>query len=926
MSRFDCGGGNAKILSVDFNMSDKKRMIRYRLAIFPLFVVSCMLSFFGTPSNASAQSTCTQTLSVGANIASAVSNAANGSVICLNSGSYGSVNLFDISRSGYVTVQSTTNKDASISPQVGNTDYVRFESLTISGFVLQNSCSTHVQWVNNNFSGQGLTLSNDGCGDLDTTIDGNSFTAFDVDGGYEGRVSLVYGSGITLTNNFFGDGGASDGVQLLGNVSNVNVGPGNTFSGILESLCGDVHCDAIQLYGAGSGIIIEKNLFENGDTFIMAPDGSSGVTVRNNIFDGNGVSYSDKIQFGTASSPIFEHNTLRNIRASFDSKTENPASTNVIARNNILIDGSLWKTAGGNGCSSCSFTYNLFDSSSNASGTNNVIGTPIFAGGSNPNWSGWQLASGSPGKNAGNDGLDMGTLYYGIPDTTPPTSPTNLSATSTSQSSITVSWTASADDTGVAQYQVERCTGLSCSSFTQVGTPTASPFVDTGLTPNTVYNYHVRATDAAGNLSGWSNVVGATTQASDTTPPTAPTSLSATATSSSTIDLTWTASTDNVGVTSYQVERCQGSGCTNFSQITNQPSTNYQDTGLSASTLYRYQVRAVDGAGNNSSFSNIASAMTPALPATITLWPASTIPLVAADSDSSSVELGVKFTSDIAGSVLGIRFYKGPGNTGTHTGSLWTTSGTRLATVTFTGETASGWQQMLFSTPVSTTPGTTYIASYYAPSGHYANNANYFSSAYDNAPLHAPSSPSSGGNGVYLYGSGGGFPNQNYQATNYWVDIVFAPQQAQSQSCNTITTGNFSQSAYNSYGAPFDAFQTSTNLLDAKCTSSDTHTINLTTGITRDTTRIVYTKGYWYDPVTTSWTQYSGTCTGALNGEWCQGSVSATITSPNLSTASATNPAYLVGMTCSVQGGSWKCGCRDTTCANFYWQVQGAGM
>ena len=151
-------------------------------------------------------------------------------------------------------------------------------------------------------------------------------------------------------------------------------------------------------------------------------------------------------------------------------------------------------------------------------------------------------------------------------------------------------------------------------------------------------------------------------------------------------------------------------------------------------------------------------------------------------------------------------------------------------------------------------------------------------------------------------------------------------ESATTTSCNTVTTTNFSQATYNSYGAPYDAFQTSTNLMNARCNSADTHTINLTTGVTGDTTRIVYTKGYWYDAVTTAWRQYTGTCTGALNGEWCQGSVSATITDPNVSTASAGAPTYLVGMTCSVQGGSWKCGCRDTTCANFSWQIQGAGL
>ena len=76
---------------------------------------------------------CDQTLSPGANVASAISSAANGTTICLNSGSYGSVNLFNIARSGYVTVKSASGKGAAIAPQVGKTNYVRFESLTISG-------------------------------------------------------------------------------------------------------------------------------------------------------------------------------------------------------------------------------------------------------------------------------------------------------------------------------------------------------------------------------------------------------------------------------------------------------------------------------------------------------------------------------------------------------------------------------------------------------------------------------------------------------------------------------------------------------------------------------------------------------------------------------------------------------------------------
>ena len=98
----------------------------------------------------------------------------------------------------------------------------------------------------------------------------------------------------------------------------------------------------------------------------------------------------------------------------------------------------------------------------------------------------------------------------------------------------------------------------------------------------------------------------------------------------------------------------------------------------------------------------------------------------------------MKFRSDVAGQITGIRFYKGSGNTGTHVGHLWTTTGTMLATVTFTGETATGWQQATFATPVAITANTTYVASYYAPSGHYAADGGYFASkGVDNGPLHA---------------------------------------------------------------------------------------------------------------------------------------------------------------------------------------------
>ncbi|MGZ4602975.1 MAG: DUF4082 domain-containing protein, partial [Kineosporiaceae bacterium] len=108
-------------------------------------------------------------------------------------------------------------------------------------------------------------------------------------------------------------------------------------------------------------------------------------------------------------------------------------------------------------------------------------------------------------------------------------------------------------------------------------------------------------------------------------------------------------------------------------------------------------------------------------------------------------------------------------------GNLWSASGTKLASATFTGETASGWQQVLFATPVSITAGTVYVASYFAPVGHYAGDSGFFAAAgVDNVPLHALRDGVSGGDGVYRYGTSSGFPSSTYNSTNYWVDVVFA--------------------------------------------------------------------------------------------------------------------------------------------------------
>jgi hypothetical protein len=151
-----------------------------------------------------------------------------------------------------------------------------------------------------------------------------------------------------------------------------------------------------------------------------------------------------------------------------------------------------------------------------------------------------------------------------------------------------------------------------------------------------------------------------------------------------------------------------------------------------------------------------------------TIFATNATPGTVDSGDRSAVSLGVQFSSTVAGSITGLRFFKSAANTGTHTGSLWTASGTKLATGTFNGETATGWQTLQFATPIAIAANTVYVVSYFAPAGHYSEDDHYFDAAVTNGPLTAPV-----GAGVYLYGSDG-FPTQRYANANYWVDPIFS--------------------------------------------------------------------------------------------------------------------------------------------------------
>src|SRR6266853_1798778 len=183
-------------------------------------------------------------------------------------------------------------------------------------------------------------------------------------------------------------------------------------------------------------------------------------------------------------------------------------------------------------------------------------------------------------------------------DTTPPSTPTGRTAAAAGSTGANLSWSASTDNVGVTGYIVRR-------NGVQVATPATTSLADAGMSAATTYSYTVAARDAAGNISPNSASVSITI--ADTTPPTTPTGLTAAVASSTGANLSWTASTDNVGVTGYIVRR-------NGVQVAAPSTTSFADTGLSAATTYSYTVAARDAAGNISSNSASVSVTTPPAP------------------------------------------------------------------------------------------------------------------------------------------------------------------------------------------------------------------------------------------------------------------------------------------------------------------------
>jgi chitodextrinase len=396
-----------------------------------------------------------------------------------------------------------------------------------------------------------------------------------------------------------------------------------------------------------SNLIVEGNFITGAlERSGLVVSGATGVTIdgviiRNNIIAGNN---HVGILVGTYGA------TVRNVKI----------FNNVLYQNGVRSGVSLYENSGGT-LSSVTIENNIFEDSPNSNCQSNcgwfpqahistpagiddlvvrnnlyypadlplsgvsdpepIYGNPLFV---NPVQNDFHLQAGSPAIDEGlalaevptdKDGVqrpqglgyDLGAYEYESDledDTTLPTVPTGLTAIAVSSTQINLSWTASTDNVGVTGYRIYR-------DGSQITTTAGTSYQDTGRSPSTTYTYRVAAYDAAGNASGQSTQASATTSAApDTQSPTAPKSLKATVISSTQINLSWSASTDDLGVAGYKIYL-------NNIQIGTTANTSYQSTGLNPNTSYSYRVAAYDAAGNTSAKSLGVTARTQPSPSTV---------------------------------------------------------------------------------------------------------------------------------------------------------------------------------------------------------------------------------------------------------------------------------------------------------------------
>lgn len=396
----------------------------HRRWLAPMVQLTIVAAFVASKPSAVLSQSCTQTLNPGANVASAVSSAAAGSTVCLNSGSYGTVTLSGIVKNPRVTIRSTSGKGASFRLTVqSGTNGIVIDSATITGSNFSGNTTRNVTVQNSTFTGHAVF---NGLANSNVLFDNNTHNNIQGGGQFDSpaRIHLSYTSsthsGVTIQNSLM-DGGSADGVQTGTGVNIID----NEFRNIKEGSCGDCHTDAIQLLGA-TGTVIRGNYIHNVATGIVAFDGVTRALIEHNVVDTGGRPWGIELYADVDS--IVRHNTLP-YRAgcdyssacgtiALDRKSADPAG-----RGTIIVDNIATSIRTMNGSTYAERHHNLVRSGA-VSG--DISGAPIYVGGTIPTtFSGYQLSTGSLGKGSASSppGSDIGAqASQGVI----PTAPTNV--------------------------------------------------------------------------------------------------------------------------------------------------------------------------------------------------------------------------------------------------------------------------------------------------------------------------------------------------------------------------------------------------------------------------------------------------------------------------------------------------------------------
>jgi len=363
-------------------------------------------------------------------------------------------------------------------------------------------------------------------------------------------------------------------------------------------------------------------------------------------------------------------------------------------------------------------------------------------------------------------------VYSPTAGTTAPGAPGGVSAAA-GNGSATVSWTAPNNGgSAITGYTVTPYIGSAAQTPVPVtGSPPATTATVTGLTNGTAYTFTVSATNGVGTgpASSPSNAVtpGVPPAVTSVTPASGATGVAVSAAPSATFSQAVTP-----GTVSFTVKSSGGTavaGTVGFNSG-DTVATFTPSSSLAAGVTYTATVSGAQNASGTAMSGPYSWSFTTAGPTCpCSIWQDGTPTGASESNDPNAQTVGLKFQASGSGFITGVRFYKEVHDTGAHTGSLWSSTGTLLASGTFSNETASGWQELDFSAPVAVTAGTTYVASFFSSTGYPAYTAAGLASAVTNGPLTALAA-----GGVYAYGSSNTFPTNTYNNNNYWVDVVYS--------------------------------------------------------------------------------------------------------------------------------------------------------